>query len=195
MTGEEFRIWREGEGITQAKAGLMAGISRKTVVRAEMALGEQIPSKLARIVTEEAEPASASPPGLKLIKTAAEAAAAVKPKGSGVSKELAAAMLRNPPFAKTAAEARAMRELRAEQKKVPVSTIRLLPLKPDWVTLEPSRRRVNAAIPKPVDQAAPSWAGPRGVLTESGAVYDYEAAHQMQPPFEYGAAQITAGDW
>lgn len=210
MTGDEFRIWREGAGHTQAKAAIMAGISRLTVVRAEAAVGKEVPSKMARLVpvpelvVDEVplqsgagaiEVQDGPAPGFKVIKTPAEAAAAVKSKDGAISKELKEAMLRNPPFAKTAAEAKAMRHLRAEQKKVSVSTIRLLPLRPDWVTLEPSRRRVNAAIPKPVDRAAPSWAGPRGVLTESGEVYDYETAHLMQAPFEYGAPQITAGDW
>lgn len=210
MTGEEFRIWREGAGITQAKAGIMAGISRKTIVRAEAAVDEQIPSKMARIVSEQGldeiplkgggviEVQGA--PSFNLIKTPAEAAARVSG-GIEVTPELKAAMLRNPPFAKTAAEAKAMRHLRASQKPkqadgspYPVSKIRLLPLRPDWVRL-PSGRKVNAAIPNPLDVEPPAWAGPRGVVTAKGDVYDYEAAHKMHPPFEFGSAQSTAGEW
>lgn len=210
MTGDEFRIWREGAGHTQAKAAIMAGISRLTVVRAEAAVGKEVPSKMARLVPAGVEEVALRPgarpiavegaPSFKVIKTPAEAAARV----SGdieVTPELKAAMLRNPPFAKTAAEAKAMRHLRASQKPkqadgspYPVSKIRLLPLRPDWLRL-PSGRKVNAAIPDPLDVEPPAWAGPRGVLTASGDVYDYEAAHMMHAPFEFGSAQTTPGEW
>lgn len=119
-----------------------------------------------------------------------------------MSFDLTVSMQRNPPFAKTAAEAKAMRELRREQKQkqapkgveVHLSHIRLIPLRPDWRRL-PSGRQLNAAIPDPVDVAPPEWAGDRGVLTKAGRVYDYETAHVMRDFSSTGGVTETAGDW
>lgn len=179
MNGSDLAAWRTAAGVSQAGLARASGMDRRSVIRAEAAADQPIPAKLLAAV-ERGETAA---PVVK-----------AKPAEAPVPPALAAAMRRNPPYAETAAEAKAMRELRALQRGVPIAHIRLLPLQPVWTRLD-SGRRVNAAIPQPRDQAAPGWAGERGVLTASGAVYDMESAHRMQPPDLLALAQPTAGDW
>lgn len=183
MNGAELKAWRERATVSQAGLAKAAGVNRQTVIRAEEATGRAIPAKLLAVV-ERAEAAAPAPPAAK----AKPAKAVVIPP------QLREAMKRNPPYATTMAEAKAMRELRAEQRGVPVAHIRLLPLQPVWRRLE-GGRTVNAAIPDPIAAAAPAWAGPRGVLTASGAVYDYESAMPMHAANALNVAQAVAGDW
>lgn len=199
MTGAEFRAWREGVGMTQERAAVLAGVSRKTILRAEAATGTKVAAKIAIVAAGSPELIPEPMPGTVNSPKAAKAALKASHVVGGhdianPSPELRKAMLRNPPFATTAAEAKAMRHLRAAQKGVFVSTIRLLPLRPVWRRLD-SGRQVNGAIPDPLDVAPPAWAGPRGVMTKSGAVYDYEAAHRIREPASLRTATVTAGDW
>lgn len=189
MNGKAFREWREGAGLTQTEVATRASVSLRTVIRAEGKANSSVPAKVAAVASGQPELLPDT------IKTPKGALGAVKAKAATVvPRALREAMLRNPPYATTAAEAKAMRHLRAEQKGVYVSTIRLLPLRPVWRRLE-SGRQVNAAIPDPLDVAPPAWAGPRGVVTRTGAVYDYEAAHQIREPASRRSAQPVAGNW
>lgn len=183
MNGVDLSDWRKRAGVSQGGLAKSAGVALKTVQRAEAARDTAIPAKL-RAVVERAEAAAPAPPAAK-----------AKPvKAVVIPPQLREAMKRNPPYATTMAEAKAMRELRAEQRGVPVAHIRLLPLQPVWRRLE-GGRTVNAAIPEPIEAAAPTWAGPRGVLTASGAVYDYESAMPMHAANALNVAQAVAGDW
>lgn len=186
MTGAELKAWREGLSLTQSQAGkLLGGASSRTIMRAE----NEPRAKIARALAQAFDDFQA---GKAPVQMTAKAKAAPVP-AVEVPPELAAAMLRNPPYATTAAEARAMRVQRALERGLTVGHIRLLPMRPTWARV--GDIFVNAAIPNPTDARVPAWAGPRGILTESGDVYDFETAHKMTRPDLAAASVSVAGQW
>lgn len=195
VTVEELKAWRKARGYSQAQAGAALGVSRASVQLYEQGRAD-IPDKVAaKISGDDAPPAPSAKPaksvqGGELARTAGDAP--IYPAG-----KLAAAMRRNPPYATSALEAKAMRHERARHLKVGVSNIRLLPLRPEWATVGqgPGARRVNSAIPDPVADPAPEWAGPLGVLTASGRVYHVETAHRMKPPGHGPSGSGIDGLW
>jgi transcriptional regulator with XRE-family HTH domain len=185
MTGAGFRAWREAAGWDQKQAAEALGISRMTISRAEKAQGDAIGPKLAEAVAALGGMAGVDAPAPAPIQSRASPAPKARqseakaqpatPKGEG-SKPL---HLRT--FGRTAGECRAIREAKALKLDKGGRTVGvpLVPLIPEWATV--GRRIVNAAIPSPLDRAPPPWAGPRGVVSADGAVYDYETAHRMTP--------------
>lgn len=172
MTGAGLAAWREAAGWTQAEAAGLLSVTRETVSRSEKAADKPISRKLADAVEALGGTAGMEVP-------AAVPAATVPARQAKASKASTAGALHLRTFGRTAAECRAIREARAERvdKSGRTVNVPLVPLVPDWTTV--GRRVVNAAIPSPLDRDPPSWAGPRGVVSADGHVYDYEAAHRM----------------
>jgi transcriptional regulator with XRE-family HTH domain len=200
MDGDGMRVARQARGETQAQFAKALGRSRITVARWEAGTSAIPPDVAARVKKLHSR---AAPPSPLMPKARGKGAGADlltdKPAPEElVSPELLAAMGRDPPYATTSAEAKAMRQLRAAQLKTGPANIRLLPLRPVWVQVGEGEqaRMVNAAIPDPVARPAPEWAGWRGVRTMSGAVYDYETAAPMRGfNDQLGVAPVAAGTW
>lgn len=173
MNGAEFAAWREGAGLTQAEAGaLVGGFSRKTVIRWEGARDKPIPDKAAREVQATG--------GAPVIAKAAAAKKKATAKGGcpeGCPPAIHEALKRSPLFSLTAAEGKAMRQ-ELSRRGLPTP---MIPLEPVWQEVRNARggvvRKVNAAIPDPVDAPAPGGWG--FVMTASGAVYDYYTARRV----------------
>lgn len=172
MTGAGFTAWREAAGWDQKRASEVLGIARMTISRAEKAPTMPIGPKLAQAVAAlggdvEPEPAPKAQPEPK-------ASAPDRPKAAPKAKGERPLHLRT--YGRTSAECKAIRQARADPEGRTVG-IPLIPLRPDWVTV--GNRRVNAAIPSPLDREPPAWAGPRGVVSADGDCYDIQTAHRM----------------
>lgn len=190
MTPTELADWQRAKGFTQHEAAKFLGISRSGYLN-YLNGNRPIPDSIALKCQGDGQIDPTAIPGvmrasdLVPVEDDMPDFAPVTDDPNVVSEaQLAEAMKRRPPYATTAAEAKAMRHKAAEMLglKPPeggVSQVQLVSLQPVWRKL-PSGRRVNAAIPQPMDVEPPSWAGPRGVVTRSGRVYDYEAAHEMR---------------
>jgi transcriptional regulator with XRE-family HTH domain len=173
-TGAALRTWREKVGISQAEAATLAGKSRATINRTEggATLPDWARDLIAGKVAAEDEPAARAKPQAKRAKDA-EAA----PDDRKAAPAIVAALKRVPLFAKTTAEAFAMRDELARRGKVDRSTTPLIPLRPDWVTFGKYPApviKINAAIPRPVrvTKRGEGWS----VLSADGRLYDYETA-------------------
>lgn len=199
MQADELKAARMSLHLSQGELATRIGRSRDAVAKYESGR-LPIPAAVASAMLALADPLDDIAPeraGPKPVKP--KAVAKLPPAPPVENKGLMAAMLRNPPYATTAAEAKAMRDLRAEQRSTkahpfPVGHVRMIRLRPTWRRLD-CGRDVNAAIPDPLSVRPPEWAGPRGVMTASGVVYDYETAHAMSAPDVLHIVQATAGDW
>lgn len=201
MDGAQLKIWREAREMTQTDVSRASGVALKTIQRAERNPRGAVPERV-RQMTEGHDdsdgPEKSIPDPVEMVRNGKGAGADLVAKALdqnfGIPPEqLAEAMKRNPPYATTSAEAKAMRHARAAQLNVGPAKIRLLPLRPVWTRV--GERTVNAAIPDPIDMPPPAWAGWRGVPTRTGAVYDYETAHHMSPPNRLGGGGAHAGTW
>ncbi len=184
MNGAALRKWREGKGLSQADAATLAGKSRATINRTEQS--GALPDWAVALINGEEQPvareaATSAPPKARAPQKRAKDAEAA-PDERKASPAIVEALKRKPLFAKTSAEAFAMRDELARRGKCDRSTTPMIPLNPDFVAAGKHPGRVmkcNAAIPDPLGPASLRTYGPRGVLTKSGAVYDYETAHRM----------------
>lgn len=181
VTGADFKAWREPR-MSQAKAGAALGVSRVTVNRWEAATDKPVPATAAALVRGEIAGAADAEPPTRARKE--KPAKAVKPQASDAAPDdrtaspaIREALKRSPLFAKTTAEAFAMRDELARRGKCDRSTVPLIPLRPDWVTCGKYPApvvKVNAAIPRPlsVRRRGEGWV----VVSENGRLYDYETA-------------------
>lgn len=188
--GEKLAAWRARQRLSQANVATLLGCSRMTVIRMESGKAEVSDrardAMAGRMATPEPEEVPMSAPVAR-----AKGKPVVDPEAP--PKAITEALKREPLFARTAEEARAMRvELHRlalkRDKEANLSCVPLIPLQPEWQTVRPVGRvtgqpmgdpfKVNAAIPSPVGRA-PAY-GPRAVMTARGAVYDYESAHVMR---------------
>lgn len=198
VTAAQVKAWRSALGLAQGAAAALAGMTRDKLAKVEG--GKPAPPALVALVLgQPAAPAAAPPAPRQLSKPAkrtkragkgkSSTAPAVPVKGGKVTPNpaLVGALARSPLYALTSAEASAMRCELARLRDCYPSEVRLIPLRPQWVRVGLGRK-VNAAIPSPISEAAPDWSQPHGVLTASGAVYHYETAHLMSSPSAFGSA-------
>lgn len=186
VTGAKLKAWRVAQGLSQADAARLAGVSRATVNRSESGAGE-VGEALAALVTQG--------PGAVPVKEAVKASFAAPPKAPKVKatpSALAEAMKRKPLYATTAEEAHAMRDelhrLAGGEAVCGRASLPLIPLQPVWVTVDAMspvrpgkimyRFPCNAAIPQPRARALDY--SPRAVLSHDGALYDFETAQRLR---------------
>lgn len=173
MTGAGLKAWREAAGWSQSKAAEVLEVTRETISRVEKAAGKPISAGLAEAIAKLGG-AEAQGGGGLAPKAQPKASPPDRPKAAPKAKGEPPLHLRT--FGRTAAECRAIREAKAD-KDGRTTGVPLVPLRPDWVTM--GNRRINAAIPRPLDREPPAWAGPRGVVSGDGHCYDFETAHRM----------------
>lgn len=186
--GKKLASWRKARKLSQGDLATLAGCARITIARME---GDKAP--LSDKVREVMAGTAAPPP--ETAKPVARAKARPVADPDAPPPEIAEALKREPLFARTSAEAFAMRDelyRRAlmTDKEANRACVPLIPLVPEWRTVQPVGRvsglpmgeplRVNAAIPAPVGRCKAY--GPRAIMSERGGVYDYETAHVMRAP-------------
>ncbi len=172
MTGDELKAARGG--MTQAAFAAALGISKRTLIRAEGAadVSPGLASKAAEIIGDDAPPQITAPAKAAPRAKAAPAPAGIDPRRLPQAYD----------FATAPDHTRGLERFPASNetwKASPMTDAR--PASPGWQRVPGCCRIVRDNIPAPLPFHAPRWAGWRGVVTQSGAVYDYESGHCVRP--------------
>lgn len=172
----DLKAWRARLKLSQSDAAVLLGKSRASVQLYEQGRAA-IPDEVAAIMAGKAPVIAEDAPPPTREKATRKRDATAAPDDRTCTKAISDALKRNPLFAKTTAEAFAMRDELARRGKVDRSTTPLIPLRPDWVTFGKFPApvvKINAAIPRPVKvmRRGEGWS----VLSADGRLYDYETA-------------------
>lgn len=196
MTGDEFKSWRKGVKMTQPEAADALGVAVITIKRSELKGDELIaptlhaawatftnaPAAQASAQAQEAPPVEQKPAPKAKAAKAAPAAPEIDPR-----------RLRQPyDFASAPAHTIGLEREPESNDAFKASTVwDTRPCGEGFQRIPGCVRVVSDKIPSPLPFKAPAWAGWRGVVTQSGAVYDYEAGHCMNDPHGVGAVPIV----